>query len=112
MAFYRAAIGGGGSAPTGFTQVYAATTATGTHTITGLTSGDILFFAIYGGSANKYAYNRWDGATCSGGTISKLGNLYNSGSAYAAGTFYQVKATSTSVTITTTSGYARAYKVT
>lgn len=112
MAFYRAAIGGGGSAPTGFTQVYSATTSTTTHTITGLTSRDVLLFAIYGGSGNKFVYNRYDGATCSGGTISKLGNLYNSGSTYAAGTFYQVKPTSTSVTITTTSGYARAYKVT
>lgn len=109
-AFYRTNVQSG-SAPTGFSQVYSGNGAS--HVITGLSSGDWIVFICGGGSGSKYSYNRYDGATCTGGTISKLGNLYNSGSAYAANTYYQIKVTSTSITVSTpNSPYVKAYKLT
>lgn len=50
-------------------------------------------------SGSSTAYNRLDGATCSGGTITKLCNLKNA-NATAYGTFYNIEITSSTCTIT------------
>lgn len=60
--------------------------------------GKVYLICIWNAGTSS-AYNRYDGATSSDATLTKLGNLY-SGTTNAAGTFYQVVPTQTSVTIT------------
>lgn len=57
----------------------------------------IVLLFYHTGSAT--AYDRLDGATCSGGTITKLCNLRNT-SATAYGTFYNLEITSDICTVT------------
>ena len=83
-----------------------------THTYSNLQVGDVLLIAIWGASSSKMAYNTFDGATCTGGIIEQIGRHGNSGTAYCPCTFYSVKCQSTSVTISHTTAYVNAFKVT
>ena len=63
----------------------------------------ILLFATSSGSLSPTTF---EGATCSGGTITKLQNL-TTATASACGTFYEVDATSASVTVSHTNNFGR-----
>lgn len=76
-------------------DVSAASTA---HTISNK-NGSLLLCLLFYQAGSATAYNRLDGATCSGGIISKITNLRQAnGNAF--GTFYLVKPTSDSCVIT------------
>lgn len=99
MAFYRASIGGGGSSSvTNYTSKYSDNDSARSHTLS-LTSGHKYLALLWNQSSATQAYNRYDGATCTGGTVTKIINLQSS-NGYAQGTFYLLSATSSSVTIT------------
>lgn len=73
-------------------------TASTTHTISDR-NGNYLLCLLFYQAGSATAYNRLDGATCSGGTIEKITNLRNAnGNAY--GTFYLVHPSSDSCVIT------------
>lgn len=101
MAFYRAAIGGGGGGGGGsFSEKYSNLTASSSHTITGLTAGKHYLVLVYFISAANMLYNRYDGCTASGGTLTKVSNLTAS-ALHAVGTFYDLVPSGSSATITT-----------
>ena len=64
---------------------------------------------LFGTSATTINYKTYDGATCSGGTMTAFTTNLTIANNYGVGTFYQITATSTSVTIT--SAVAAAYHI-
>ena len=76
--------------------------------VTGLTAGRKYLVLVWGyKSSANLNYNTYDGATVSNGTITKVSNMLTSTSVRAAGTFYYITPTSSSVTIShSTSFYA------
>lgn len=97
--------------PSGYTELTRQTTAAVSHTFS-VTDGDVLLVLLTAWGSAALAVARYDNATCSGGTITKLCNLTNA-NANVAGTFYIAKATSSSITFSHTySNYVRVFKVT
>ena len=98
MAFYRTSGGGGSSPATNYTSKYSDNDSARSHTLS-LTSGHKYLALLWNQSSATQAYNRYDGATCSGGSLTKIINLANT-NGYMQGTFYVLSATSSSVTLT------------
>lgn len=78
---------------------------TTTHTITGLTSGQkyIVLVFQYSSQGTSMNYDRFDTATVSGGSMTKISNLLTVNAAVA-GTFFTLSASAPSVTISTAAG--------
>ena len=100
MAFYRAAIGGGGGGGGGstFSEKYSDFTMNGSKTVTGLTTGKHYLVLVYGIFSVNVLIPRYDGCTANGGTLTKISNLSGS-NIHAAGTFYDLVPSASSVTI-------------
>lgn len=100
MAFIRANTSGGGGGYTEY-DVISSYDVTGeytkSHTISNKMGAKVIVLLYDWGSSDQ-AYNTFDGATCSGGTITKLCN-FASANAKAIGTFYQADITSNTFTI-------------
>lgn len=65
------------------------------HTISN-SKGRTLLILLADWSTSKYAYDRFDNATCVGGTLTNLGHMITSaaGNTIVAGTWYQLEVTS------------------
>ena len=111
MAYLRAVnSSSGGTSISAFTNPLSQiSTASKTYTISNMNGKKLLIFLFYTvGSAT--AYDRLDGATATGGTISKLCNLRNT-SATGYGTFYNLSITSNECIITAPNNYSCFYQV-
>lgn len=97
-------VGGSGNKYTKYTNLDIGSSASTSHTLTGVSKGDIVLLLLWSSSGSSLAYNRFDGATCSGGNITQLTNLLTS-NANSAGTFYFVECTSDVVTVTQTNSH-------
>lgn len=106
MAYFRAAIGGGGSSVSEYTNPMSqVSNASRTFDFSSFAIGKKLLVLLFYHTGSAQAYNRLDGATATGGTITKLCNLRNtSGTAY--GTFYNLEITSTSCVVTAPNNYS------
>lgn len=102
MAFYRASIGGGGSI-NGYSVVSQQTSSSRTMTISNK-SGKKLLALLFTYSSSAVPYARYDNATITGGTLTKLTNLTVSNN-YAAGTLFEVDVTSDTCTISHTAPF-------
>ena len=60
--------------------------------------GDVFLASLHGGASTRQANTRYDGATATNATLTKLANNVDT-SAYEYGTFYKLVATGTQVTI-------------
>ena len=76
------------------------------HAISGLSGKTVLVLIFQYSSGTSMAYNRFDNATASGGTMTKVGNLLTA-NAIVVGTFFTIKVTSNSLTISTGSNNSR-----
>lgn len=99
MAFYRAKRASGGGGGGAFSEKYSDLTLNTSKSITGLTSGKHYLVLVYATLTTNMVYNRFDGCTASGGTLTKISNM-TSASAHGVGTFYDLEASSSSVTLT------------
>lgn len=102
----------GGGSYEEYRNIQTGSTSARSHTIDNVSVGDKLLVLLFSGSSSTRAYNTYDGATCTGGTITKINNLFPSGSGNSFGTFYQIDCTSTSVTIThpSTNNYCNVFR--
>ena len=100
MAYFRATSNNGGGSYEGYSVVSLQNSSPAqSHTVNNLKVGDKLLILLSAGSSASQPYNQYDGATCEGGTITKLCNL-EAANGNARGTFYQVDCTATSITVT------------
>ena len=91
----------------GFSELARSTASAATsHAISGLSGKTVLVLIFQYSSGTSMAYNRFDNATASGGTLTKVGNLLTA-NAVVTGTFFSVKVTSNSLTISTGSNNSR-----
>lgn len=100
MAYLRATnSSSGGVSISDFTNPFNSTsTATQTYTISNK-SGEKYLVLLFYFQGSAMAYNRLDGATCSGGTLTKINNM-RSVNATGYGTYYNLNVTSNTCTIT------------
>lgn len=115
MGLFRCELEQSGGVPmNGFTQVYSGASNT-THLIP-TTAGDLIFIVAFGGASSKLAYNRFTRSAITGidlNSVQDLGYFYDSGTAYAAGTFTSAVASSTAIRIQYTNAcYVKAFKAT
>ena len=118
MSKVMAVLGGGGSTPppNGFVQcstVPASGTSASSFRIP-TSEGDLIIMVAYGGSSSKLAYNRYARSSISGvKSVQDLGYFYDSGTAYASGSFTACVASGTTVVIHySNTCYLKAYKAT
>ena len=102
MAKTEIILGEAGGKVTSITQDETPSTVQASKSYT-LEVGKPYLFFVWDGTSGSFANTRFDGATATGATITKLGNMLTVAS-NAAGTFYQVIPTQTNVTISTTTG--------
>ena len=101
MAFYRAAIGGGG----GYSDYAVINSSTAANSrissvnLTGLTVGNKYLLLLFDSRTSSQSYTKMDGASCSGGTLTSIDHLQST-NAPAQGTFYKLVPSSSSCTIT------------
>lgn len=100
MAFYRAAIGGGGGGISEYTNPMSSVSSAGTNfSFSNFAVGKKLLVLLFYHTGSAMAYNRFDGATASNGTISKLCNLRNTNGT-AQGTFFNLEVTGSNCSVT------------
>ena len=75
------------------------TTGATAHTLSNMKGKKLLILLFYWQSSTNLSVTRFDGATASGGTVTKVANLLSE-NARTAGTFYFLNVTSNSCTIT------------
>lgn len=106
MALYRCSSGGTYSDyidkdPSGYGSA-------SSHTFTNMEIGKPYLLLMWQAGTNSLSYDRYDNATATGATLTKITNMNNAG-AYATGTFFKLVPTSTSVTVSHT--YAQRVKL-
>ena len=84
---------------TTYAEKYSDLTSNTSKTITGLTVGKHYLVLVYMVLATNMTYNRFDGCTASGGTLTKVSNMGTT-STHGVGTFYDLVPSASSVTIT------------
>lgn len=82
-----------------YAEKYSDLTSNTSKTITGLTVGKHYLVLVYMVLTTNMTYNRFDGCTASGGTLTKVSNMGTT-STHGVGTFYDLVPSSSSVTIT------------
>ena len=99
MAYFRAVLGGGGSL-TGYSlSAKNVATAATSKTISNQNGKTLLLLVFMFAQSSDLPYTRFDSITVSGGTATKITTLMDS-NARAAGTFFKLKVTSNTCTIT------------
>lgn len=99
MAFYRANMGGSSPSPSGYSQAARDVSSASSSKTISNKSGKTLLLLVFMYSSSSLTYNRYDTITVSGGTATKISNLTDS-NAYGVGTFFELKVTSDTCTIT------------
>lgn len=101
MAFYRASIGSGGGSISGYSlQAKDVATAATSKMISGKNGKTLLLLVFMYAQSTDIPYNKYDSISVSGGTATKISTLMDS-KARVAGTFFKLKVTSNTCTITT-----------
>ena len=100
MAFYRAKRkGGGGAGYSGYANIVTAGNTTSRTLTISNKNGSKLIVLAFITTTSSTAYDRLDGTTASGGTISKINNLRTMNTT-TYGTFFNLSVTSNSCTLT------------
>lgn len=71
------------------------------HTFSNMKIGKVYLLLMWAAGSSALGYQRFDGATATGATLTKITNL-NDSNANGTGTFYKLVPTSTSVTVSHT----------